>query len=155
MFEKEKNDVLGRIDKSKKGSIDESIKIHIALLNDSTQFYYEAQAQNRRSEQILAPLPYDTLFDPGFAPGIAISAQNFFNPFGEDVIRVRRRMVETGGRRFTQDQNSLRAVIGVAGDIGSKWSWDVNYNYSRRVRADTDFGQFAGVRLICRFLHIP
>ncbi|MFK5857508.1 MAG: TonB-dependent receptor [Bacteroidota bacterium] len=105
---------------------------------------------HRESSQQLAPIPYDSNFDPA-APlangGNGISADNVFNPFGEDVTRVRRRMTETN-RIFTQDIQQYQATIGARGDVSdSRWSWEASYNFGYRENVSQSFGQFLGSRL--------
>jgi outer membrane receptor protein involved in Fe transport len=111
-----------------------------------TSFRYN----HRTSSQQLAPIPYDSNFDPA-APlaggGNGISADNVFNPFGEDVTRVRRRMTETS-RIFTQDVNQYQAVFGARGDFAdSGWSWEASYNFGYQSFVSQSFGQFIGSRL--------
>jgi outer membrane receptor protein involved in Fe transport len=119
-------------------------------LFDSVGVYMESRFSNRTSEQLLAPQPYDTRFDPGYGdvePGVAISGDNYYNPFGVDVVQWRRRMVETGGRSFQQNVDQWQIIVGLQGDIGATWTWDVSYNYGKNDRTDTDFGQFNGRNL--------
>jgi len=111
-----------------------------------TNFRYN----HRTSSQQLAPIPYDSNFDPA-APlaggGNGISADNVFNPFGEDVTQVRRRMTETD-RIFTQDIQQYQAVLGARGDImDTGWSWEASYNFGFRENVSQSFGQFIGSRL--------
>ena len=105
---------------------------------------------HRTSTQQLAPVPYDTAFDPG-APlaggGNGISADNVYNPFGADVNRVLRRMIE-GNRIFTQDVQQYQALLGARGDLGdSGWTWEASYNFGFRQTVSEDLGQFIGSRL--------
>lgn len=111
-----------------------------------TNFRYN----HRTSSQLLAPIPYDTNFDPA-APlaggGNGVSADNVYNPFGEDVVRARRRMSEID-RRFTQDVQQYQAVIGARGDLlDTGWSWEASYNFGFREFVSQSFGQFIGSRL--------
>jgi outer membrane receptor protein involved in Fe transport len=118
-------------------------------LYDNITAYMEARFANRTSEQLLAPLPFDSRFDPSYSqiePGVVISKDNFYNPFGLNVTQYRRRMVETGGRSFKQNVDQWQIVTGVTGDIGTSWTWDLSYNYGKSERADTDYGQFNGAR---------
>ena len=101
--------------------------------------YMEARFSNRTSEQLLAPQPYDTRFDPSYADlvtGVAISKDNFYNPFGANVVEWRRRMVETGGRSFQQNVDQWQIVVGLQGDFATTWSWDLSYNYGKNERTD-------------------
>jgi len=120
--------------------------------NDNVTLYSSFRYNHRTSKQRLAPVPYDTR--PGGDPGYlladgsnGISADNVYNPFGEDIVRVRRRMIE-GDREFTQDVTQYQAVFGAGGIIpDTTWSWDASYNFGFRQRVDESFGQFTGSRL--------
>lgn len=117
---------------------------------DNVTAYTEARFANRKSQQILAPLPYDSRFDPSWLTAggtAAISADNYYNPFGVDIPQWRRRVSETGGRIFDQNVDQWQIIAGVTGDIGTSWTWDLSYNYGKNERIDTDFGQFNGQRL--------
>ena len=119
-------------------------------LFDTVSAYVEARFSNRSSAQILAPQPYDSRFDPGYAsiePGVAISKDNYYNPFGVNIPQWRRRVSETGGRLYTQNVDQWQIITGLTGDLGASWTWDLSYNYGKNERADTDFGQFAGGNL--------
>lgn len=119
-------------------------------LYDNITAYTEARFANRRSEQLLAPNPYDSRFDPTYVsedePGAVISKDNYYNPFGVGITQWLRRVSETGGRSYQQNVDQWQIVAGVTGDIGTSWTWDVSYNYGRSERADTDYGQFNGAR---------
>ncbi|HHL32229.1 MAG TPA: TonB-dependent receptor [Oceanospirillales bacterium] len=112
-----------------------------------TSFRYN----HRTSSQQLAPLPYDSNFDPA-APlaggeGSGISSDNVFNPFGEDITRVRRRMLEIG-RGSSQDIQQYQSLLGVRGTFGaSDWRWQASYNFGYRVNINENRGQFFGSRL--------
>ncbi|EGT3625570.1 TonB-dependent receptor [Morganella morganii] len=123
-------------------------------LNDSVTIYSETRINKRSSRQELAAVPYDTQFDPGYTvldpiTGKAyqgISKDNYYNPFGEDVKRSRRRMLE-GGRSFEQDVLRAQQVIGAEIALNDTWSLDVNYNYGIDQTQSTDFGQLYGPNL--------
>jgi outer membrane receptor protein involved in Fe transport len=132
---------------------------------DNVRFKAEFRGTNRRTDQELAPLPFDTNIDPGYTGvfnGTAytgISDQNFylrqaidaFNaangtalPY-EPVNNARRRMVETP-RHFSQDLTQYQAVLGFEGTVRDV-DWDVYYNRGYRSLTNTDLGQFSGFRL--------
>ncbi|MEJ8569494.1 TonB-dependent receptor plug domain-containing protein [Elongatibacter sediminis] len=119
-------------------------------LFDNVSAYTEARFANRTSEQLLAPQPYDSRFDPSWVDAggtAAISADNYYNPFGVDIPEWRRRVSETGGRSFQQNVDQWQIIVGLTGDVGTSWTWDLSYNYGKNDRTDTDFGQFNGTRL--------
>jgi outer membrane receptor protein involved in Fe transport len=105
---------------------------------------------HRTSSQQLAPLPYDSSFDPA-APlaggGNGIASDNIYNPFGEDITRVRRRMSEIG-RGTSQDIQQYQASLGIKGNFGaSDWQWQASYNFGYRVNINENRGHFFGSRL--------
>ncbi|MGX5173431.1 TonB-dependent receptor plug domain-containing protein [Aliikangiella sp. IMCC44653] len=120
---------------------------------DNVTLYSETRINKRTSRQELAAVPYDTRFDPAYKgttpSGDAfngVSRDNFYNPFGEDVVRSRRRMLE-GGRSFEQDIMRFQQVFGVEGELGETWVYDVSYNYGHSQTVSTDFGQLNGTNL--------
>lgn len=121
--------------------------------NDNITFYTETRINKRTSRQELAAVPYDTAYDPAYS-GIlpdgtefnGVSKDNFYNPFGEDVTRSRRRMLE-GGRSFEQDIVGFQQVIGMEGEFGDGWTYDLNYNFGYNQYTNTDFGQLYGPNL--------
>jgi outer membrane receptor protein involved in Fe transport len=137
--------------------------------NDNISFYTETRINKRTSRQELAAVPYDTRNDPAYKGTYAktdadgtpvldddgnqvmvdfngVSKDNFYNPFGEDVLRSRRRMLE-GGRSFEQDITRIQQVIGMEGEFGDGWSYDLSYNYGYSQTTSTDFGQLYGPNL--------
>ena len=137
-------------------------------ISNNLRGFMEADFQHRESEQFLAPLPYFSDFgDPGFEYTVSVpvdsdgdgvndtfkdevrngvSADNIYNPFGEN-LQLRRRMVELGGRRLFQERNAYRAVVGIDGMVADRFDYEVSYNYSETHRGDTDYGQFYGPNL--------
>lgn len=99
-------------------------------LSDSVSFFGEAIYHRRDSSQTLAPLPFFTTRETD----VTVSADNVYNPFGEELADVRRRMVEAGQRTFTQDNTAWWGVVGLEGEV-SEWFWDVSVV---RARNDTD-----------------
>lgn len=138
-------------------------------LNDDIKLFTETRINKRESRQELAAVPYDTRFDPGYsgtygktdADGTpvldgdgnqvmvafnGVSKDNYYNPLGEDVLRSRRRMLE-GGRSFEQDIVRFQQVIGIEGEFGNNWYYDLSYNYGYSQTTSTDFGQLFGPNL--------
>lgn len=128
-------------------------------INDTTMFNSLVRYNVRESAQELAPVPYDTQFDPGYQVALldadgnptggfanGISGDNVYNPFGEDIIRSRRRMVEAP-RRFAQDITQVQAVFSLEGELTDTWYWDATYNYGHRSASFVDSGQYVGSRL--------
>jgi len=132
---------------------------------ENIRFKAQFRGTNRKSDQELAPLPFDTNIDPGFngvfngTAFTGISDQNYYLrqavdaynaangttlPY-EPLSNARRRMVETP-RHFSQDVTQYQAVLGFEGTFG-EIDWDVHYNRGFRSLTNTDLGQFSGFRL--------
>ena len=101
--------------------------------SEKLSLFGEALYQQRDSSQVLAPLPFFTTRETD----VTVSADNLFNPFGEALTDVRRRMVEAGQRSFAQDNSAWRIVAGLKGEF-SDWFWDVS---AIRGRNETDQAQ--------------
>lgn len=120
---------------------------------DNLRFESAIRLSNRQSVQRLAPMPYDSRFDPGAnvfdADGNAaqgISADSYYNPFGVDVTDVRRRVTESN-REFSQDVTNVQATAGFSGDFAEVWEWSATYNWGYRTRTDIDKGQFVAANI--------
>jgi len=134
-------------------------------LTESLTAFAEFRISQRDSSQQLAPLPYDSAFDPGYKVPIlnedgtptldgdgnpvfadGISKDNIYNPFGEDIIRARRRMIERN-RTFDQDVLQYQMVLGLKGEFGDNWSWEANWNHGYRKETEISGGQLFGPHL--------
>lgn len=100
----------------------------------SVTSFLELSFVNRTSDQLLAPV--------GTFWGAPVPADNPFNPFGNalcasnpacvapQAVTVTRRMVETGGRGFSQDVDTYRFALGLEGELNNGIGWDVSYTYA-------------------------
>ena len=102
----------------------------------------EAFYHQRDSSQQLAPLPFFTNREVD----VAVSADNAYNPFGEELADVRRRLVEAGPRRFSQDNEAWRAVVGADG-VFDAWYWDASLNLARNETDQAQTGDLLDSRL--------
>jgi len=132
---------------------------------DDIEFTAQFRGNTRRSDQELAPLPYDSNIYPSYSGtfngnaynGVsednfyvtqAIDAYNAANTTAfayEPVTNVRRRMVERP-RHYTQDLTQFQSVLGFNGTVNDM-DWDVYYNRGKRTIVNNNTGQFSGVRL--------
>lgn len=90
--------------------------------------------QRRSAQQLAEPVVSFNPFFEGPAGQIAISSDNLYNPFGEDVVIGNRRFVEAGPRRMQQEVDTTRLDLGLDGlfDLGSReFSWGLNYTTTR------------------------
>jgi outer membrane receptor protein involved in Fe transport len=137
-------------------------------LSDTMTLSGELRTNIRSSSQELAPMPYNSPTDPGYAStfgGVAyngISEDNYYltravdaynaNPANagnqlayEPLGDARRRMIETT-RRFEQDITQTQVGMTLAGSF-NEIDWDVYYYKGWRARTDVDYGQFFGPNL--------
>ena len=68
---------------------------------------------------------------------VNVPASNAFNPFGE-AVRVSYTYLELGGQVLDRRLTALAATIGLRGEFGGGWSWDLALGHAQsRYRADT------------------
>lgn len=97
---------------------------------------------HRESAQQLAPLPFFTTREQG----VVVDSANVFNPFGETLTDVRRRLVEAGPRTFSQDNDAWRFVLGADGQAG-QWFWDAAISHGRNETDQRKTGDLLDDRL--------
>ncbi|WP_233998849.1 TonB-dependent receptor [Microbulbifer pacificus] len=90
-------------------------------LTDSLDAYVETMVIRTRSESTLAPTPVFTRFDNG---DLSIASDQIFNPFGEEITDVRKRVLELGPRIQTNGTDTWRLNTGMKGQI-DEWRWEL------------------------------
>lgn len=103
-------------------------------LTEGLEAYGEVLYNRTRSGFQLAPLPFDANADD-----IVISADNAFNPFGNDFGGVDglnpnllNRLSALGNRESEVNTDAILANAGFRGDIGSSsWQWDAGVQLGR------------------------
>ena len=100
-------------------------------------FYHQRDSRTR-----LAPLPFFTNREED----VDVSAANLFNPFGERLTDVRRRLIEGGPRDFVQDNQAWRFVLGADGTLNG-WLWDVSLTRGRNTIDQLQTGDLLDSRL--------
>lgn len=78
-------------------------------LTESTQAHLEFGYTENKTRTYFAALPLFTGFQD---PPLTVSASNIFNPFGENLVDVRRRILELGPRQQTNNAESFRFALG-------------------------------------------
>jgi iron complex outermembrane recepter protein len=114
-------------------------------LTSNVSLHLEGLFTHRVSDQVIAPTPYQSDFDPAptLADGTAgIPADNYYNPFGEDVT-VYRRFVELGNRETDQRVDMNRELASLSIQSGS-WKIEPALSYSHSNSAVTDIGAIPG-----------
>jgi iron complex outermembrane receptor protein len=109
----------------------------------------DALLNQRRSDQQLAP-PTVAFFagDIGQTDAFGIAADNAYNPFGEPVVFVQRRFVESGPRIFQQSSDTSRVHVGLDGAFalaGRDFTWGADA-IATRVRVREFTGTYADNR---------
>jgi outer membrane receptor protein involved in Fe transport len=115
----------------------------------SANFFVEGFAHHRESAQQAAPASYWTdHLAPTLADGSSgIPADNYYNPFGVDVPRLTRRLVEAGNRRIEQEVEVWRALIGLEGEV-ARWTWELALANSQSDGTTVEKGFLALERLL-------
>ncbi len=128
-------------------------------LTDDLRLVSDFVMTNRKSAQELAPMPVTLGAAFGAAASrVDIHANNIYNPFKEtlygDASRAKaagyatynpyslqRRMVEAGPRRYNQNDNTYRGMVGLEGAFGdSSWTWDAHYIYGQNSQDEKTTG---------------
>ncbi|MCX2796265.1 TonB-dependent receptor [Microbulbifer thermotolerans] len=90
-------------------------------LGDNSQLFIELMGIRTSAETTLAPTPVFTRFDNG---DLTISADNIYNPFGQEITDVRKRVLELGPRVQNNDTETWRLNLGLTGMLNS-WQWEL------------------------------
>jgi len=113
-------------------------------ITDNISFRSEVTFNRRESNQQLATVPLTlgttTIFGGPYTQ-INISKDSIYNPFGKDVTRAQRRMLETGPRIFSQNVDTYHFSGGFEGafDLWDRnWSWDMGYGFSKNFETETN-----------------
>ncbi|KZX58207.1 hypothetical protein A3709_01695 [Halioglobus sp. HI00S01] len=95
--------------------------------NESITGYVELSYLKTNARSTLAPTPVFTGFE---TEPLVVAADNIYNPFGEELLDVRRRLVELPTRRQRNESRVSRFSAVIEG-LFSEWHWDIGYNWSR------------------------
>jgi outer membrane receptor protein involved in Fe transport len=115
-------------------------------IGEYARAYVQGSFVNRKSNNQIAPEPLDTrTFNNGDGTG-NVAANNAYNPFGQQLFDVRRRLVELGPRQQGYDLDTIRAVAGMDGTLPAEAGplqglfWDISFNYGRTSGVTTTQG---------------
>ncbi|GAA4860485.1 TonB-dependent receptor plug domain-containing protein [Luteimonas vadosa] len=118
-------------------------------ITDDIRFKVTTTWNERKSEQLLAAMPVVIIpifgiGAPTFGPNdVVISRNNVYNPYGQDIHWVQRRIVETGGRSFRQDVDTFAFNGGFEGTftLGERFfDWEAGMFYGENDQNDTTNG---------------
>lgn len=95
-------------------------------LNDDLGTYIDLAFTDTKSQNRLAPVPLFLAFEsqPYF-----VAADQLYNPFGQDLYDVRRRLLEFGDRIQDNTTQSRRIAWGLEGG-SDRLSWDIEWHWS-------------------------
>ncbi|MGE0580528.1 MAG: TonB-dependent receptor plug domain-containing protein [Steroidobacteraceae bacterium] len=106
-------------------------------LGDDVELYGQVVYNQTRSGFALASLPFDAVADDTI-----VSANSFYNPFGNDFggidginPNVRVRLESLGNRRSEVTTDQTFANGGFRGSFGGSWEWDVGAGFGRMGQA--------------------
>ncbi|KRD79860.1 TonB-dependent receptor [Lysobacter sp. Root983] len=99
-------------------------------LNDDLRLFTELMYTNRRSNQLATPGAI------GQYRPINIAANHPTNPTGQNLLLQRRRLQEAGVRKFYQETDTFRVVLGLDGKLGVGWDWSAALNWGRNTGID-------------------
>ncbi|QYK02647.1 TonB-dependent receptor [Shewanella psychrotolerans] len=104
--------------------------------NDSVLFFTEAMYSKRWSNQQMAPQPIWN--SSAWAYDSSWMTQDLVGLVQEgEKLDYGRRVVESGNRYFSQTVDTVRIVVGLEGEFGNGWAWDVSYNKGKNDSVDT------------------
>lgn len=98
-------------------------------LGENTLAFVEAMGIRTSAKTTMAPTPVFTRFDNG---DLTIAADNVYNPFGEEVVDVRKRVLELGPRIQKNRTETWRLNSGLKG-MWDSWEWELTaaFHYTR------------------------
>jgi outer membrane receptor protein involved in Fe transport len=108
-------------------------------LGETTNLFLEGFLHQRESAQQAAPAYYMTR--TGMPTESGIPADNHYNPFGVDVPFLQRRLGEADNRRFEQDVELWRALIGLEGRL-DRWTWELALQGAESRSVEVEKGSF-------------
>jgi len=112
-------------------------------ITDNLNAFAEVYHNKTSSNFAIAALPFDANND-----GVVISADSYYNPFGQNfgpaadgsVNQFLTRFTSLGQRRSYYDTTTSQVVAGLEGFVGDTWKWDAAFNYGHYFSENTSFG---------------
>ncbi|SFK38692.1 TonB-dependent receptor domain-containing protein [Lysobacter sp. cf310] len=122
-------------------------------ITDNLRFKTTITYNQRESEQLLASMPVVLGTAPGATPQgqqIFISRNSIYNPFGQDISRINRRITESGGRSFNQNVSTFAMNAGLEGTLTFNekyYDWEAGYFRGENKANNTTYGLFNMIAL--------
>jgi len=102
-------------------------------VSDSSAAFVELGYTSNSANSVLAPTPLFTAFE---AIPLPTSANNAFNPFGVEILDIRRRLLELEPRQQRNSAHVKRAAIGIEGK-NRNIRWDATWHWSKSTARET------------------
>lgn len=115
-------------------------------ITDSIDAFTNISIQRNNSFLSASPSPAFTVLG-----GFTIPASHPNNPFGEDLVRVRRRLTEFGPRQQDTDLTFFNTTFGVQGDLdlgGRQWNWEASWQFGENEVTEEGVNGFINSRLL-------
>ncbi len=100
-------------------------------LNDKLRAHADVTYSSTEATISLASVPIYTAFED--VP-LIVSSDNIYNPFGEDILDIRRRLIELPSREQENRSDNLRLNLGLSGQTNTRelsLNWQGNLYWSR------------------------
>lgn len=116
-------------------------------MSDDTTAFLQVYHNKTSANFALAALPFDANSDH-----FAISAQNYYNPFGLEFgtggANYQTRFTSLGQRAGFFDTTTDQVIAGLSGFVGNTWKWDfsLNYGHISQHSATKGYIYFEGLR---------
>ncbi|MGI9287014.1 MAG: TonB-dependent receptor [Pseudomonadales bacterium] len=111
-----------------------SLYAHLQFdVTDQTSTYLDYDYITTEAESRLAPTPVFTAFETIDLP---VAASNIYNPFGIELIDVRKRVLELGARAQENESKVRRLAWGLESQHDN-YAWDVGFHWSKTDATET------------------
>ncbi|MEP4145907.1 MAG: TonB-dependent receptor [Halioglobus sp.] len=104
--------------------------------SESVTGFVELSYLETDAQATLAPTPVFTAFEQ---TELVVAADNIYNPFNQNLVDVRRRLLEFPDRK-QQNESQVSRFSTVVEGLFADWNWDFAYNWSRSEASETTTG---------------
>lgn len=124
-------------------------------LTDSLEAFFEGTQHFTEASFLIAPEPFDGRPAP-IGAGVVVSADSYYNPFGDRVLGeglghtitdARKRLLDVGPRTGEYTTNRFEATAGLRGDVFTDWSWELFGTYGTELVNERSKGELFSPRL--------
>ena len=122
-------------------------------ISDSVEMYTRVSFAQNQVDSQLAPTPAFSFFDINLSnPFLTTDTLALLSPLDTDSdglvnVYLGRRMVETGARRSNDIRTMFQFQVGLRGDLGGTWEWDMYYQTGRTMQSASIEGDVSQPRM--------